>query len=60
MQAAAVLRGVLVQNITCDVEEVNADQVNEAIVSAPCPNQKLALQVQHIFFGLHCSAMKLL
>lgn len=22
------------QNITCDVEEVNADQVNEAIVSS--------------------------
>ena len=25
--------GLLLQNITCDVEEVNADYVNEAIVS---------------------------
>ena len=36
------------QNITCDVEEVNADQVNEAIVSllaqATCHN--MALQVR--------------
>ena len=47
-KAAAVLGGVLAQNITCDVEEVNADQVNEAIVSplaqATCHN--MALQVR--------------
>ena len=27
--------GLLLQNITCDVEEVNADYVNEAIVRNP-------------------------
>ena len=48
-KAAAVLGGVLVQNITCDVEEVNADQVNEAIVSplAQATCHSMALQIRN-------------
>ena len=37
------------QNITCDVEEVNADQVNEAIVSplAQATCHSMALQIRN-------------